>query len=90
MGIPHDGGLRRAHAGPALQWRVVLVDGRHHHLADVEGFLAPRVGLVRQDLADQRESVFATVVPAVRIDLHVAINGSVVAARRGKRSPGAT
>ena len=79
MGIPHDRSLRRAHAGPALQRRMVLVDGRHHHFANIKRSLAPRVGLVRQDVADQFEAVFrigiAIAVPAVRIDLHISIQG---------------
>ena len=58
---------------------MVLVDDRHHHFANVEGFLPPGIGLVRQDLADQREALLA--VRAVRIDSHVAIDGI------GRRGP---
>ena len=72
MSIPDHGGLGRSHAGPALQRRMVLIDDRHHHLANIEGFLAAGIGFVREDLADVREALLVAI--PVRRDLHVAVD----------------
>ena len=54
-GVPHDGCLRLVHAEPALKRRVVLVDDRRHHPADVERLLAAGVGRLGEHVADRRE-----------------------------------
>src|SRR4249919_2603341 len=50
MSVPHHRDLGVAHRGPALEGRVVLVDRRGHHLADVERALPSRVVLVAEDV----------------------------------------
>src|ERR1039458_10791445 len=71
MCIPNHRRLRCAHASPALQRSMVLVDGRHHHCTNVERFLVPVVGHVRQYVAHTCETFLA----AVRIGSHVTGDG---------------
>ena len=71
VSIPDDCRFRRSHARPALEWSMVLIDDRHHHLANVEGFLPPAIRLVGENLSHDRKAVRVAV--AVRIDLHVPI-----------------
>src|SRR5208283_3241654 len=79
MGVPHYRGLRRSHSSPAFQRGMVLVGSRLHHFTNIKRFLAPGVGLVRQDLADSFETaagiVILVVALAVRIGSHVTIGG---------------
>ena len=73
MGVPHHSRLRTSHAGPAFQRLVILVNDCSHHGANVERFLAPSVGVVREDLADSSEP--GVRAGSVRIRLHIPVNG---------------
>ena len=75
------------HPRPALERRVVLVDRRAHQRADVERLLALGVALGGEDVADRGE---AAPTPACGDARTSRSTGSVVGARRGNRSPGAT
>src|SRR5208337_265135 len=75
MGVPHHRGLRRAHPGPTLHWGVILIDGRHHHFANIKRFFAAGVGFVGHDIADPFEPVIPVAVLSVRMNSHVSING---------------
>ena len=88
VGVEHDGRLGVGHPRPSLEGRVVAVDGRVHDGADVERLLAVGVGVVGEDVADRREGDAVDDVAGRRATSRS--SGSVVAARRGKRSPGAT
>ena len=88
MGVPNDGRVGVAHRRPAFERFVVLVDDGGHHGADVEGQLAVRVGDLGEDVADRGER---TAVEVVREECaRHGRPGRSSAARRGKRSPGAT
>ena len=67
---------------------VVLVGTARSTRADVEGLLAVAVGVVREDVADRAKSVAEGAWGELAAD--VAVAGRRCAARRGKRSPGAT
>ena len=82
MGVPNHNRLGPSHAGPALQGRMVLVNHRRQHSADVKWLLTPRVGLVRENVSDTHEAAGA--VGAVRISLHVAVNGVAGCGTTGK------
>ena len=88
-GHPKRRRFRRPHAGPTLQGRMILIDDRHHHPANVEGLLASGIGFVGEDLADPGEALVAALGMRIqsgrrgRRDLWSA-------ARRGNRSPGKT
>ena len=73
MGIPDNRRFGGTHAGPAFQRGMILVDGSHHDAANVERAFAARVCLVGEDLAGTKEARF--VVAAVRVGLHVAVEG---------------
>ena len=50
---------------------MVLVHSSHHHFADVEGFLASGIGLVRQDFSDARETLFAILTVRIGLDIPI-------------------
>src|ERR1017187_3381903 len=72
MGVPDHSCLGGAHAGPALEWKIVLVHDGPHHFANVEGFLASGIGLVGENLTYQGETVAAM---TVRIEPYVTVDG---------------
>src|ERR1035438_9246705 len=73
MSVPYDTGFGGSHSGPALQRRMILVDGGHHHFANFERLLSAGVSFVGQDLADIGKPVLAVFV--MRKRLHVASDG---------------
>ena len=83
MSIPYHSAFGIAHTRPALERRMVLIHNGHHHGANVEGFLAPGIGLVGEDFPDLRETVAA--ISGVGIGADVAIKGI-----GGHRSAGET
>ena len=72
MSVPDNGGLSGAHARPAFERRMVLVDRGLHHPANVECFLSAGVGLVGKDVADTSEAFFPRC--AVRVFANVAVD----------------
>src|SRR5204863_6437976 len=69
MRIPYDSSFSCAHAGPTFQWSMILVHSRHHHAANIERFLAARIGFIIEDVADAIEAI-----AGMRILLHVAVD----------------
>src|ERR1700757_998912 len=61
MRVPYDGGLGRPHSAPAFERHMILVDHGHHHLANIEGLLAPGIGFVRKNVTNAAEAVFILV-----------------------------
>ena len=71
VSVPDYACLSGPHAGPAFEWKMVLVHDRPHHLANVEGLLASGIGLVGENLADQCETVSAM---TVRIEPYITVD----------------
>ena len=73
MRVPDHRGFGSAHSRPALQCGKVLVYDSHHHRPNIKGFLSSGICRVGKNLPNLGEAV--AVCLAVRINLHVAVDG---------------